>query len=71
MTIKERFAKYSTEELKVALGFLEEKLKDANNRLNAYRNEGNKEFYDIENENVRSIEATILDVRCAYLARAN
>lgn len=71
MTIRERFAKYSTEELQNAMVKLEAKLEEIEARMESYKAGKNIEFYEIEKAQYEETFKTYHDVECAYLAREN
>ena len=71
MTIRERFAKYSTEELQNAMVKLEAKLEEIEARMESYKAGKNIEFYEIEKAQYEETLKTYNDVECAYLAREN
>jgi hypothetical protein len=71
MTIRERFAKYTIEELSEALNHLEEKKAEASRMMDQFKAEKNVEFYKIAEKQFNETLNTYLDVKCAYEARIN
>lgn len=69
MTIRERFAKYSTEEIKAGIARLEKKLAESNKLLNEYRSERNLEMFRSESKTNEDLFMKLLDAQSALTGR--
>lgn len=70
MTIKERFAKYTTEELIQAAKDLEASIKESKNSMKMFEASGNIELFKIAEFNVKYNYNILIDVQAALAARS-
>lgn len=68
MTIKERFAKYTTEELIQAAKDLEASIKESKNSMKMFEASGNIELFKIAEFNVKYNYNVLIDVQAALVA---
>lgn len=71
MTIAERFAKFTTEQLREALVHLKEKADEAMESIKHFESENNVEFVKMARQQYDEIVTNYFDVRCAYDARTD
>lgn len=69
MTIAERFAKFTTEELREACVRLEEKITEAKKAVDHFAAEGNVEFFKMARKEYDETVTMYFDIKCAYDAR--
>lgn len=69
MTIKERFAKYSTEELKENIAMVTARAAENKAAMEKYRDERNLEFFRLAKDLYDRDMEILLDARCALDAR--
>ena len=69
MTLKERFAKYTTEELETRSKEMYEKLRESDERMHHFRRTHNAEFYQQEKEYNENLFLNLLDVDAVLATR--
>ena len=69
MTIRERFAKYTTKELENGVARLTAKVAEAREIMEAFKAERNVEFYRIAEKNYEELGDMLLDAECALQGR--
>ena len=69
MTIRERFAKYTNDELIAGIAKLEEKVARSKSFMEGFKAEGNVEMFKMAERSYNEDCAVLLDVRCALDAR--
>lgn len=70
MTIRERFERYTTEEIKAGIQKLESELKESSERMEAFKRERNLEFFKAEKEANEDIYNKLMDAEAALIGRA-
>lgn len=70
MTIKERFAKYTTEELIQAAKDLEASIKESKNSMKKFEDYGDIELFKTAESNVKYNYNILIDVQAALAARS-
>lgn len=70
MTIKERFAKYSTEELKENIALVEKRAAENKAAMENFKSERNLEFFRAAKDLYDRDMDILLDAQCALEARA-
>lgn len=69
MTIKERFAKYTNEELTAGIENLKEKVAMNKSFMDEFRSKGNVEMFKMAEKSYNENSSTLLDIMCALDAR--
>lgn len=69
MTIRERFAKYTNEELTAGIARLRNEVEMNQSFMDKFRAEGNVEMFKMAEKSYNESSSTLLDVMCALEAR--
>ena len=69
MTIKEKFAKYSTEEIIAGIQNLKVKIQESDDRLENYKSIGDYEFYKAEKDLNEDLFQKLMDAEAALAGR--
>jgi len=69
MTIRERFAKYTTKELENGVARLTAKVAEAREAMETFKAERNVEFYRMEEKHYNELVDMLLDAECALQGR--
>lgn len=69
MTIKEKFAKYSTEEIIVGIQNLKVKIQESDDRLETYKSIRDYEFYKAEKDLNEDLFQKLMDAEAALAGR--